>query len=111
VAIKVIFILREDAAETPGAEDEHPIEDFPTKTADPPFHDRICTGRQDWSLDDPYSFAGEDRVEHAGEFAVSVADQEFELRHMLAEVHEQVTGLLGNPVCGGMCGGAEDDVR
>jgi hypothetical protein len=27
---------------------------------------------------------------------------------MVIEVHEQVAGLLGDPVCGGMCGDAED---
>ena len=27
---------------------------------------------------------------------------------MVIEVHEQIAGLLGDPVCGGMCGDAED---
>ncbi len=29
-------------------------------------------------------------------------------RHALAKVHEQIAGLLANPVCGGMCGDAEN---
>lgn len=63
----------------PGVEDEHAVEEFSTEAPDPPFHDRVRTGSPDWRLDDPYPFAGENRVEHAGELAVPVADQEFEL--------------------------------
>ena len=41
--------------------------------------------------------------------AVSVADQEPELLGAVAEVHEQVAGLLGDPGAGGM-GGDPGDV-
>jgi len=34
--------------------------------------------------------------------------RELELRNKVVEVHEQVAGLLGDPVRGGMCGDAED---
>lgn len=72
------------------------------------FHDRVRAGRLDRGCDDLDALAGEDRVEHAGELGVPVADQEFKLRCMVAEVGEQVVGLLGDPVCGGMCGDAKD---
>ena len=59
-----------------GVKDEHAVEEFSTEAAYPAFHDRVCAGRPDRSLDDLYTFAGEDRVEHAGELRVPVADQE-----------------------------------
>ena len=91
-----------------GVEDEHAVEEFSTETADPAFHNRVCTRFSDRSLDDLDARAGEDRVEHAGELGVPVADQEFELRSMIAEVHDQIPCLLADPVCGGMCGDAKD---
>ena len=62
------------------------------------------------SADDPDVGAGEDSVERGGELAVPVADQEPELVGAVAEVHEQVAGLLGHPVPGGV-GGDPRDVR
>jgi hypothetical protein len=91
-----------------GVKDEHSVEEFSTEAAYPAFHDRVCSGRPDRSLDDLYTFADEDRIEHAGELRVPVADQEFELRNKVTEVHQQIACLLANPVCGGMCGDAED---
>jgi hypothetical protein len=44
--------------------------------------------------------AGEDGVEGRGELAASVADQEPEPVDAVAEFHEQVAGLLGDPVPG-----------
>ena len=41
-------------------------------------------------------------------FRVPVANQELDLRNTVVEVHEQGAGLLGDPVCGGRCGDAED---
>jgi hypothetical protein len=61
-----------------GVKDEHSVEEFSTEAVDPAFHDRVCAGRPDRSLDDLYTLAGEDRVEPAGELRVPVADQEFQ---------------------------------
>jgi hypothetical protein len=91
-----------------GVEDEYSVEEFSTEAAYPAFHDRVCSGRPDRSLDDLYTFADEDCIEHAGELRVPVPDQEFALRTKVTEVHEQSAGLLANPVCGGMCGDAQD---
>ena len=46
----------------------------------------------------------------AGELGISVADQEPELFGLVAEVHEQVAGLLGDPGAGGV-GGDPGDVH
>ena len=48
--------------------------------------------------------AGEYRGEGSGELAVSVADQEPTPVCLVAEVHEQVAGLLGDPGLGGVGG-------
>jgi hypothetical protein len=52
--------------------------------------------------DDPDIGANEDGVERGGELAVPVADQEPELVGAIAEIHQQVAGLLGNPSAAGM---------
>src|SRR3981081_4561196 len=102
------FVRGEDLAEVAGVEDEYSVEEFSTATANPAFHDRVRTGCLDRSPDDLYALAGEDRVERAGELRVPVADHEPELRRTVAEVHDQVAGLLSDPVRGGMFGDAED---
>ena len=48
--------------------------------------------------------AGEDGVEGGGELAVPVADQEPEPVGAIAEIHQQVAGLLGDPGPGRVCG-------
>jgi hypothetical protein len=52
--------------------------------------------------------AGEDRVEGAGEPGVTVPDQEAEGADPVAEVHDQVAGLLGGPRAVRVSGHAED---
>jgi hypothetical protein len=72
-----------------GVEDEHSVEEHSTATADPAFHDRVrakCLY--------PDALAGKDRVEDAGERRVAFADQEPEPRRTLAEIYDQVAGLL-----------------
>jgi hypothetical protein len=54
--------------------------------------------------DDADVGASEDGVECGSEFAVTVADQKSELVGPVAEVHQQVAGLLGDPVAGGVGG-------
>jgi hypothetical protein len=54
--------------------------------------------------DDADVGASEYRVERGGELAVPVADQELEPVGAVAEVHEQVAGLLGDPGSGGVGG-------
>ena len=45
-------------------------------------------------------------VEGGGELGIPVADQELELIGVVAEVDEQVAGLLGDPGAGGVGGDA-----
>jgi hypothetical protein len=51
---------------------------------------------------------GEDGVERGGELAVPIADEQPERLGALAEIHQQVAGLLGDPVPGGMGGDPGD---
>jgi hypothetical protein len=108
MGIEVIFVFGEDAAEMSGVEDQHSVAEFSAETAGPAFHDRVCAGRPDRSRDDLDVLAGQDCIEHAGELRVPVPDHELELFTTIAEIHEQVAGLLGDPVCAGMRGNAED---
>jgi hypothetical protein len=57
----------------------------------------IAFARGDRSLDDPRAVRSEYLVERSGELTVTVTDQELERTGALAELHEQVAGLLGGP--------------
>ena len=91
--------------------DQEVVEAFPAQGADEPFCDRVCPRRLGGGADDADVGAGEHGVERGGEFAVPVADQEPEPVGVLAEVHEQVAGLLGDPPAGGMGGDPACAVR
>ena len=60
--------------------------------------------RADWGAEDADVGAGEHGVEGGGELGIAVADQEPELLGAVAEVDQQVAGLLGDPGAGGMGG-------
>ena len=64
----------------------------------------FARGARDRGADDADVGAGEHRVEGCDELAVWVADQKPELLGLVAEIHEQVAGLLGHPGAGGMGG-------
>ncbi len=73
----------------------------------PALHDRVRPGCLDGRLDDPNALSLEHRIESAGELSVPVTDQERELARPVAEVGQQVAGLLGDPAGGRMGGGTE----
>ena len=80
------------------------VEAFPTERADEAFRDRVRPWSSGRGADDPDVGTGEHGVKGGGELAVSVADQESEPVGAVAEVDEQVAGLLGDPDAGGMGG-------
>src|ERR1019366_406232 len=59
-------------------------------------------------LDYPHALAGEDLVEGAGESGVAVPDEEAERAGPVAEVHEEVAGLLRGPGAVRVGGHSED---
>jgi hypothetical protein len=64
----------------------------------------LALGAGNWGADDADVGAGEHGVEGGGELGISVADQEPELGSAVAEVDQQVAGLLGDPGPRGMGG-------
>jgi len=74
------------------------------------IHSRIAirARRPRRGLDRLHALAGEDRVEDTGELGVAVPDQEAEGADPVAQVHEQVTGLLSGPGAVRVSGHAQD---
>ena len=97
VAVVVPRVLGQDFPEVLLAVDQQVIETLAAQRSHQPFRDRVRPWRPDRSLDDPRAIAGEYLIEGRGELAVAVADQELEAVRPLAEVHEQIAGLLGGP--------------
>ena len=90
--------------EVAGSGDQEVIEAFAAQGADEAFGDRVGAGCPDGAAEDADVGAVEHGGEGRGELAVAVADQEPELLGAVAEVHEQVAGLLGDPGPGGVSG-------
>jgi hypothetical protein len=78
-------------------EDQYPVEQFSADGADPSFGDRVRSGRSYGCAQDADAFAGEHGVEDAGELAVAIPDQERERSRAVAEVHQEIPCLLGDP--------------
>src|SRR3954463_16358486 len=68
----------------------------------------LARGARNWGADDADVGAGEHGVECGGELAVPVTDQEQKLLGSVAEVHEEVAGLLGDPGRRGLSGYSGD---
>src|SRR3954463_1080820 len=73
---------------------------FSAQGADEAFGDGVRPRCSDRGTNDPDVGAGEYGVEGGGELAVSVADQEPKPIGAVAEIHQQVAGLLSDPVPG-----------
>ena len=86
------------------AGDQEVVEAFAAQGADEAFGNRLGAGCPDGTAEDADVGAVEHGVEGRGELAVPVADQEPELLGAVAEVHQQVAGLLSNPGPGGVSG-------
>ena len=88
--------------------DQGAVQELAAASADPAFGDRVHAGRPDVAEHGPDPGAGEDRVECGGEVRAAVADHEPDPIRVVAEVHDQVTGLLSGPRAGWMRGDVED---
>jgi hypothetical protein len=84
--------------------DQKLIEAFAAQGADSAFRDGVRSRCTDRSADDADVSARENRVEGGGKLGISVADEEPKPGGVVAEVHEQVADLLGDPGSGGVCG-------
>src|SRR6476646_9345971 len=98
----MLRVLAQYRGEVALAGDQEVVEAFPAQRADEPLGDRVRPRSSDGGADDPDVGAGEDGVESGGELAVPVADQKAEPVGAVAELHEQVAGLLCGPGSGGV---------
>src|SRR6185503_3904003 len=106
----MLCVLAQYRGEVSGSGDEEVVEAFPAQGADEAFRDRVRARRPYRGADDADVGAGEDGVEGGGELAVPVADQEPKPVGAVAEIHEQVASLLGDPGADGV-GGDSGDVH
>ena len=90
------------------AEDQHPVGDLGPHCQDEAFGETVCpwTARRD--LDHLDARVRQDRVERRRELTGPIADQEPKPADVLAEIRQQVAGLLGGPGAVGMRGHAQD---
>ena len=88
--------------------DEHPVGALGSRGADPPLGITVRPRGPRRGLHYPHAVVGEDRVEDTGELGVTVPDQETEGADRIAEIHEQVAGLLGGPRAIRVGGHAQD---
>ena len=81
---------------------------FAAASTDPAFSNRAHARRRDVAQHGPDPAIGQDRVEPGSEVRAAVADHELDPVRFLAEVHDQVAGLLGGLHTCWMLGDAED---
>jgi hypothetical protein len=104
VLIVVGLVLAQDLLQMGLVPDEGTVQELAPASPDPAFDDRIHPGRLDAAQHGPDPGIAEDGIERGGEVRAAVADDELDLIRLFAEVHDQVAGLLGGPVPGGMQG-------
>src|ERR1700751_3311161 len=96
------FVLAQDPAQVGLVPDEGSVQELAPASADPAFGYRVHPGRPDVAEHGPDSGTGEDRVERSRVVRAAVADHELDQVRLLAQVHDQVPGLLGGPLPGWM---------
>src|SRR6266702_3072428 len=102
------FVLAQDPAQVDLVPDEGPVQELAAASADPAFGDRVHPGRPDVAQHSPDPGTGEDRVERSRVVRAAVADHELDPVRLLAQVHDQVPGLLAGPLPGWMQSDSED---
>src|ERR1039457_1892111 len=100
--VVVGLVLAQDLLQMGRVPDEGAVQKLAAASANPSFGDRVHAGRPDVAEHSPDPGVGEDCVERTREFAVAVADHESDPVRLVADIHDQVAGLLGGPFPGGM---------
>ena len=108
VPVVMAGVLAEDRPEVAFVVDEHPVGALGSCCAYPSLGVTIRSRRPRWGHHYFRALAREDLVERVGELPGAVADEEAEGSGPVAEVHDQVGGLLSGPGAIRMGGGAED---
>src|ERR687898_2730145 len=96
VLVVVVAVDAEHMLEVAAAEDEDAVEAVGTDGADPALGDGVRVRRLDGRADHLDALAPEDVVEGVAELRVTVVDEKPE-RLLVAEPHDQIARLLGDP--------------
>ena len=86
----------DDLIEVAAPENEDPVEAVGAESSYPTFGVGVRVRRLDRCADHPDAFAAEDLIEGVAELRVAVMDEHPE-RLLIAELHHEVAGLLGDP--------------
>jgi hypothetical protein len=108
MTVEMVFVLRQHRGRMALIDDQDPVQELASDAAHEAFGSGIRSWRSHRRLDHLDAGRTEHRVEHSGELGVAVSDEEPETPAGLVEVHHQVTGQLGEPDTGGVCGDAEN---
>ena len=101
-------VLGQHAAEVPLAEDQHAVGDLGADGQDEALGKAVCPRTARRGLDHVDAGIGPDRVERGRELSGPIADEEPEPGGIVAEVDDEVAGLLRRPRSVGMRGHAQD---
>src|SRR5689334_11699139 len=91
-------------AQMPLTEDQHPVGDLGSHCQDEAFGEAVRARTARRNFDHLDTRVRQDLVERRRELPGPIADEEPEPVDVLAEVHQQVAGLLGGPRSVRMCG-------
>src|SRR5436305_14078880 len=111
MVVKVRHVLVQHSREMAAVNDQYPVQQFPAGSSNPSFGDRVRLGCPHRRAQDANTLAGEHGIEHAGELAVAVPNQEPELSHTITEVHQKTPRLLSHPGATRVGGDAEEWTR
>jgi len=86
VVVEVCHVLDQHCGEMAAVDDQDPVEQFPAGSSDRWFGDGVGLGCPYRGARNTDALAGEHGIEHAGELAVAVPDQNPDLGCAVAEV-------------------------
>jgi hypothetical protein len=108
VGVVVLLELVEGMAQMALVPEEGAAEEFVAAGLDPALHDGVHAWHPDAGEDDLDAGVCQELVEERGELRVPISDQVSDGGLGVFQVHDEVSGGLGDPVGGGVRGGAED---
>jgi hypothetical protein len=107
MGVEVRHVFGQHSLKLAPVEDQHPIQQLAADSADPSLSDAVRPRYPHRGARDADGLAGKHSIEDGGELAVAISDQAPELSRAVAEVHQQVPCLLGDPGSGRVRGDAE----
>ena len=96
VLVVVAAVDAEHVLEMTAADDEDPVEAVGAHCAHPTLGEGVRVRGLNWRADDLDALGAEDLIEGVAELRVAIVDEESE-RVLVAELHDEVARLLGNP--------------